>query len=142
MIPIAGAVASALLAGIGFLHVVWAFGTRPLSTGVIPTRSDGSAVFAPGVGVTLGVAALLLVAAFLVLEQSGLGPGILPGPWPRIGSAGVAGVLLLRGIGDFRYVGLFKRERTTAFARLDTWMFTPLVLALATLSAIVTRWGN
>jgi hypothetical protein len=142
MISIAGAAAAAILAGIGFLHILWAFGTRPLSTGVIPTRADGSAVLAPGVGVTLGVAALLLFAAFLVLEQSGLGLGILPGPWPRIGSAGVAGVLLLRGIGDFRYVGLFKRERTTSFARLDTWVFTPLVLVLAALAAIVARGGR
>jgi hypothetical protein len=142
MIPIAGAIASAVLAGIGVLHIVWAFGARPLSSGAIPTRADGSPLFAPGTGVTLGVAALLLVAAFLVLERSGLGPGLLPGPWPELGSAGVAGVLLLRGIGEFRYVGLFKRERTTAFARLDTLLFTPLVLTLATLSAVVARWGK
>ncbi len=142
MIALLGAIASATLAGIGILHIVWAFGARPLSSAAIPTRADGSPLFAPGVGVTLGVAALLLVAAYLVLEQSGLGPGILPSPWPRFGAAGVAGVLLLRGVGDFRYVGLFKRERTTAFARLDTRLFTPLVLVLATLSAIVARWGN
>jgi hypothetical protein len=29
-----------------------------------------------------------------------------------------------RAIGEFRYVGLFKREHSTRFARLDTWLFT------------------
>ncbi len=139
---IAGLVAGAVLAGIGLFHVAWAFGARPLDTGVIPTTADGTPVMAPGMAITLVVAALLLTAAFLIFEQSGFGPGLLPHPLPRIGATGVAVVLLLRGIGEFRYVGLFKRERGTAFARLDTRYFTPLVLALAVLSGIVARWGG
>jgi hypothetical protein len=38
---------------------------------------------------------------------------------------------LLRAVGEFRLVGLFKRIRGTAFARWDTWLFSPLCLLIA-----------
>jgi hypothetical protein len=40
-------------------------------------------------------------------------------------------VLALRAIGEFRYVGLFKRVRESRFAALDTRVYTPLCVALA-----------
>ncbi|MEO5617184.1 MAG: DUF3995 domain-containing protein, partial [Candidatus Eisenbacteria bacterium] len=36
-----------------------------------------------------------------------------------------------RSIGDFRLVGLTKRERSTAFARNDTWLYTPISMLLS-----------
>jgi hypothetical protein len=61
---------------------------------------------------------------------------------PAIGTAGVAVILLLRGIGDFRYVGLFKRVRDTPFARMDSRVYTPLVLALAAVAGLVATKGT
>jgi hypothetical protein len=49
----------------------------------------------------------------------------------RLGAPAVGAALLVRVVGDFRHVGLFKRERSTRFARLDTRYFTPLCAALA-----------
>ena len=43
----------------------------------------------------------------------------------------LAAAMLLRALGDFRYVGFFKRVRTGRFAELDTKFYTPLCLALA-----------
>nr|WP_277600974.1 DUF3995 domain-containing protein [Paenibacillus whitsoniae] len=37
----------------------------------------------------------------------------------------------LRCIGDFKYVGLFKTNRTSRFARYDYFLFTPLCLWLS-----------
>lgn len=141
MTTIVAVASAAILSCLGALHVAWAIGRRPYSQAVIPTRPDGSPVLHPGPAVTLGVAGLLFAAAFLVLERAGLGPGLLPSPWPQVGAAGVASVLLLRGIGDFRYVGLFKRERNTRFARLDTLLYTPLVLTLAAAAGLVAVAG-
>jgi hypothetical protein len=42
----------------------------------------------------------------------------------------------LRAIGDFRYVGFFKRIRDSKFARLDTLAYSPLCAALAVLIGI------
>jgi hypothetical protein len=39
-------------------------------------------------------------------------------------------VFVLRAIGERKLVGFFKRVRGTAFARWDTWLFSPLCLAL------------
>jgi hypothetical protein len=36
-----------------------------------------------------------------------------------------------RSVGDFRLVGLTKRERESAFARNDTWLYTPLCMLLS-----------
>ena len=120
-----------ILAALGLLHIAWAFGTRTLSAAVIPSAPDGTPIMNPGPAITLVVAALLLVAASLLLDRVGLGLQLLPPGLTRLGTIGVGAAFLLRGIGDFRYVGLFRRGRSTPFARLDTWVYTPLVLSLA-----------
>jgi hypothetical protein len=131
-----------VLGGLGTAHVAWAFGRRPNGVAVIPTRPDGTPVLAPGRGITLVVAVLLFFAAFLLLQQGGVGVALLPESVRRIGATGVAVVLLLRGIGDFRYVGLFKRERDTPFGRMDSRYYTPLVLALSLLAGFVALRGG
>ena len=47
-----------------------------------------------------------------------------------------AAMFALRAIGDFRYVGFFKRIRDTRFARLDTLAYSPLCAVLAVLIGI------
>lgn len=131
-----------VFAGLAAIHVRWAFVGPDAFTAGVPTRADGTPVLHPGPVAALGVAALLLASAWLLLERAGLGLDLLPVPMPAIGSAGVAVVLLLRGIGDFRYVGLFKRVRDTPFARMDSRVYTPLVLALASVAGLVAIMGT
>jgi Protein of unknown function (DUF3995) len=136
------AVAAALIfLALGLIHVAWAFGAALGTGAVIPTRADGSAVLAPRRWGTLAVAVLLWAAGFVLLERAGLGPGVLPPAWRRVGAVGVTIVLALRGVGDFRYVGLFRVERSTRFARLDRLIFTPLVWSLAALATVVAYLG-
>jgi Protein of unknown function (DUF3995) len=45
--------------------------------------------------------------------------------------AGLALGLLLRAVGDFRYVGFFKSVRDSRFATMDTWCYSPVCLALS-----------
>jgi hypothetical protein len=49
--------------------------------------------------------------------------------------------LLARAMGDFNYVGFFKRVRGTRFARMDTLLYSPLCLALAVGVAAVTFYS-
>ena len=87
---------------------------------------------------TLAVAGLLAFAAVLVLARDGHGPGtILPGWMVALGAPVVAVVLLVRAIGDFRYIGFFKRVRGTRFARLDTRYFSPVALMLGAATAAI-----
>ena len=50
---------------------------------------------------------------------------------------GLALGLLARAIGEFNYVGFFKRVRGSRFARLDTLVYSPLCLLLAIGVALV-----
>jgi hypothetical protein len=142
VIQILAIISALVLGGIGVAHVAWAFGRRPPGGAFIPTRADGTPVLAPGRGVTLIVALLFFLAAFLLLQRGGVGVALLPESIRRIGTTGVAVVLLLRGIGDFRYVGLFKRERDTPFGQMDSRYYTPLVLALSLLAGFVAVHGG
>ena len=47
--------------------------------------------------------------------------------------------LRARAIGEFRYVGFFKRVVGSRFATLDTFVYSPLCLALAIGVALVAR---
>ncbi len=42
----------------------------------------------------------------------------------------VSALLIIRAIGDFKYVGFFKKVYNSKFATLDTQFFSPLVLFL------------
>jgi hypothetical protein len=122
------------------LHVYWAAGGRRGAAAAVPER-HGTPLFQPGRASTLGVAGLLAFAALLVLARAGRGPATaLPGWMVTLGAPVAAAVLVARAIGDFRYVGFFKRVRDTRFARLDTRFFSPIALLLGAATAIVA-WG-
>ncbi|WP_205190355.1 DUF3995 domain-containing protein, partial [Burkholderia sp. LMG 13014] len=40
-------------------------------------------------------------------------------------------IFAVRAVGDFRYVGFFKRIRGSRFARMDTLYYSPLCAALS-----------
>jgi hypothetical protein len=90
----------------------------------------------------LAVAFLLAVAGILVLERAGLGPGMVAPAIRRWGTWGVAAALTLRAVGDFNHVGFFKRRKTTAFARLDTRLYSPLALLLGLGAGLVASVGR
>ncbi|MGH1337508.1 MAG: DUF3995 domain-containing protein [Aureispira sp.] len=116
-----------LLSLLGLLHVYWAFGGKWGLDGVIPVLEEGKATFAPGLIMTLAVALALFIGACLHVESL----GILSDFYRQIGLLGMGLVFLMRAIGDFNYVGFFKKKRTTVFARRDTLYYAPLCIILA-----------
>jgi len=127
-------------AALAVVHVAWAAGIKTAATAAVPTRSDGQPVIRPGPAATVAVAVLLLVAAFVLLGDVEILPPLVPRMLYRIGTWGIGAVFLLRVIGDFRYIGMFKRERTSRFARLDTRVYTPLCALLAAGTLFVAAW--
>lgn len=45
----------------------------------------------------------------------------------------------IRAIGDFKYVGVFKKVQRTGFARNDTKIYTPLCVIIATISFLIAN---
>lgn len=117
-------------------HVYWLLGGRVGRDAAIP-EVNGKPVFQPSAAATLVVAIVLALCALLLAAVAGLVPLPLPNMLLTWLTRGLAVVLLLRAIGDFRLVGFFKRVRDTRFARLDTTVYSPLCLLLAIGSSIV-----
>lgn len=108
------------------VHFYWALGgTRGLDR-ASPTSDGGKPLRRPGPVITAVVGiALLIFAGLIGAVASGTG-----GPLPWLVGLGT-GVLIVRAVGDGRYVGFSKSVRTTAFAAADDRFFTPLIVFLA-----------
>ena len=118
-----------VLAALGALHVYWAVPGVGSGRGFIP-EAQGKPLFIPTRPATLGVAAALFLASDIAAARGQLVTPAAAGSllhWLCI-AAGI--VFLLRAVGDLHYVGFFKTHRGTDFARLDTWIFSPLCLAI------------
>lgn len=116
-----------LLALIAALHVGWAIGLKLGSAAVVPEK-NGAPAFRPSRGATVIVALGLAGMAVVLLS---LGNWLAPLPSVRPLGIACSVIFALRTVGDFRQVGLFKRPSPTAFARLDTLLYTPLCFVLA-----------
>lgn len=132
---LAGTIGTVLLL-LAILHVYWA-AAGVHGGSAVPSRPDGTPLMQPGAAASLAVALALTVAAGLVLTQGDLLPAALPDRWIRLGTWGVAGAFAARAVGEFRYVGLFRRVRGTPFAKWDAWLFTPLCAGIAIGTAVV-----
>nr|WP_299418729.1 DUF3995 domain-containing protein [uncultured Emticicia sp.] len=125
-----------ILLAISGIHFFWAFGGRWGADAAIPTNKEGKTMLSPDIFATLVVAFGILAMALLHLEkvQMGSTPQLgLPIPtWINAyGLKIIAGIFLLRAIGEFRYVGFFKKVKGTKFATLDTKYYSPLCLILS-----------
>ncbi|HEY1722524.1 MAG TPA: DUF3995 domain-containing protein [Magnetospirillaceae bacterium] len=135
---IGGAIAIILLIGIAGLHVFWALGGHIGQSAAVPER-NGKPAFKPGPIATFAVAVALVVAVLLVAAHLGWIASPVPTGLVRVLVWMIVVAFAARAIGDFRYVGFFKRVRDTRFARLDTRVFSPLcaVLAIAVTDAVI-----
>jgi hypothetical protein len=105
-------------------------------SGAVPSVK-GKPLFVPSRGATLGVAAALMLCAVVVAATAGV---LATGVPLRVLSwlcYLLALALLARAIGDFRYLGFFKRVRGSKFAILDTLVYSPLCVLLAVGVAVV-----
>lgn len=129
-----------ILALIALVHAYWAMGGRISLGAAIPTV-NGVATFTPSPQVTLAVAIAIAGAALVVALAGGIVTLPLPG-WTYVSAAALLALTFAaRAIGDFGLVGFFKTRGDGAFARLDTWVYSPLclILALAIATIIATR---
>jgi hypothetical protein len=136
MIVVAGMVA-VVLGALAALHVYWAFGGKSGAAAAVPER-DGAPLFRPGPAACAIVAALLAGAAVTVWAKGAAwSPLGVPRAASTVGAFAVAAAFIGRAIGDFRWVGFFKRHRDTQFARNDSRIYSPLCLALGVGALVV-----
>lgn len=115
---------------LGLWHVRMAFSLGSGASGAVPSVG-GKPLFIPSTRGTLAIAAVLVLFACLVAATAGLLQVGIPKLVLSLLCYALALGLLARAIGEFEYVGFFKRIRDGRFARLDTLVYSPLCLLLA-----------
>jgi hypothetical protein len=91
----------------------------------------------------MGTFLVALVLLIFVLINFGF-IGILNLPFDakyvRYAMIAISGIFILRFIGDFKYVGIFKKYRHSTFASHDTYLYSPLCLIIAISHAILSLY--
>jgi Protein of unknown function (DUF3995) len=105
-------------------------------SGAVPSV-EGKPLFVPSRKATIAVGIVLVLFASLVAGTGGILSLGLPSVVLSWFSCALALGLAARAVGEFKYVGFFKRVRGSKFATLDTFVYSPLCLLLAAGVALV-----
>ena len=119
---------AAILTVLALIHIYWAAGGKWGAAKAIP-KMPGSEqpLFIPGPASTLVVTGLLFLAA-------AISANLILSDYRRWLMLAMALVFALRAIGEFNYIGFFKRIRNTEFAYWDTRLYSPLCVAMSALA--------
>lgn len=117
---------------IALLHFYWAAGGRWGANAAAPTNKKGEKLLNTGPIPSLVVGIGLLLFAFYYLPIQ-----LLPVEAYQVIGWIIPSIFLVRAIGEFKYVGLFKKLKTSVFAIHDTKYFTPLCLVISSLGFAV-----
>ena len=120
---------------LGLLHLYWMLGGKWGLAQALPSSETGEGILKPGPAACLIVALGLLGFAFYNISL-GLGWSLaLPFGLEKWGIWVLAAIFMLRAIGDFRFIGFFKKVKNTVFGKMDTRWYAPLCLYLGLSSA-------
>lgn len=125
-----GAICSAILLLAAGFHIYWGLGGRVAVDLALPQREDGSPAIEMASLGAIAVGLALALVLWLALGLAGMVHLPLPQSWLRAGGILWAAIFAARALSWSRYVGLFKRVRTTRFARYDSLLYSPLCLVL------------
>ncbi|WP_420579894.1 DUF3995 domain-containing protein [Reichenbachiella sp.] len=127
------------LAGI---HFSWAMGSSWGFMAALPTTTDGDLLFRPTPAESATVGAGFMAFAIYYLIQTNWIAIELPAKMNRIIGWIIPCIFLLRAIGDFKYVGIFKPPMQTEFAQADFFFYSPLCLLIALLGFVIVKPNN
>ena len=128
---------SILLIGLGLIHFNWVVGGNFGFSESLPTKENGERVLNPKKIDSAIVGIGLTAFGFFYLLKSGVIEFIIPGWIMAYGSWIIPIIFLLRAIGEFKYVGFFKKIKKTEFGKLDTKFFSPLCLIIGIFGIII-----
>jgi len=122
---------------LSILHFYWGLGGRWGADAAIPTKVDSEKVLNPKMPECFFVGFVLLCFAVFSLARATVLFSFLPGWLLKYGLWAIVIIFLFRAIGEFKYVGFFKKIKSTTFGQLDTKYFSPLCLLIAVLALLL-----
>jgi hypothetical protein len=116
------------------LHFYWAAGGPLAIEGALPAAGDRP-IFEPGPLATAAVGFALVAAAFVSALRGDLLSIELPAWFSGLGTWALVLIFAARAVGEFHYIGFFKRVRDTVFARRDSLFYSPLCVLISVSAA-------
>ncbi len=120
------------------IHFYWLAGGKwglALSLPSDPSTQDF--LFKPSIMATLVVAFGLVVFAITTLGNTIALPFGIDRQYFQYGDMFISIIFLMRAVGDFKYVGFFKRIHETPFAGMDSKYYSPLCLLISTIGFLI-----
>ena len=128
MICFLAVISSVLLVSIGVLHFYWAVGGKWAIEKVSPTKGVNEPIKMPGFIITFLVGIIVFFVGVMYAVKGNVIQLKITEKLSYYTVLAFAIIFLIRVIGDFKYVGLFKKINKTTFAKYDTLIFIPLCL--------------
>jgi len=122
---------------LGSFHIYWLFGGTWGLKKVIPTKSREESPLPIPKFATLIVAMVLYTFSLIYLIKSGFTDLIIPNWISNYGIWVIPIIFFIRAIGEFNYLGFFKKIKDTEFAQADSKLFSPLCLTIAIISLVL-----
>lgn len=134
MIFLSALIVSLIFLFLSLIHFIWAFGSNWGISKAIPTDNTGKKVMHPDAKASAFVGFWLLF--FSLYYSTHFIHVDLPG-WTSYIGWGISSIFILRSIGDFKYVGFFKRIKDTEFSEMDTKLYIPLCLIIGLIGILL-----
>jgi len=115
---------------LGGFHFYWFFGGILGLEKVFPTKPNEVKTLSIPKIATLIVAIVLVLFGLIYLVKSGFINYSLPNWVTSYGYWVIPSLFILRAIGEFKYVGFFKKIKNTEFAKANSKIFSPLCLVI------------
>lgn len=132
-------IVSFIMLTVALLHFYWAFGGKYGLMSAGPSL-EGDKDFIPSSILIFAVAVMLLGLAVLAIQL--VSPIALLKEYIHYIGYLVSVIFIIRAVGDFKYVGFFKKVYNSNFATLDTKYFSPLVLFLGISYGVLSGYGT
>ena len=137
MIIVLGCILILVFLMLSALHFYWATGGKRGFHEALPTNEKEVTVLDPKIIDSVIVGLGLLFFAFFYASKITVIQNYLWNWLLLYGGWIVASIFSLRSVGDFKYVGVFKKVKSTKFAKRDTQYFIPLCIFIAFLGFMI-----
>lgn len=126
-----------IFSALGLIHFYWLSGGKWGLEKALPTKNNGEKAIEPPKIATVIVGIGLISFGLIYLIKTGLFNFQVPNWIITYGSWIIPSIFILRAIGDFNYVGIFKKIKNTEFAKADSKWFIPLCLIIGILGILI-----
>ena len=123
---------------ISSIHFYWAFGSKKWANMAVPTKADNSVLVFKPRPIETAIVAISFIG-FIAIVAARVGFMNLPvfQDYVNIAVWILATIFIIRAIGEFRYVGFFKKIKDTTFGKMDTKYYSPLCLAIGIMLLLI-----